>query len=203
MPSVTMSGQVAGLAAPTATGPLFVSTPHGRDLSTTLLTALDLDGSVIWRRPFAGHPTPPRISDDGTVWLAHSSPRGHTLTELDADGALLRSITLDQAPHEHLGAFALLPDGACASWLPARHGQNGTRPVVDTCRARLPGGSADDHRAAPGAAADLGDREAATFADGGSGIAITYFLDTATGRLIATTEPGPIAHKPSRDQASS
>src|SRR5215213_1121101 len=40
-----------------------------------------------------------------------------------------------------------------------------------------------------------GNRIAATFADGGGGIAVTHFLDTATGHVIATTRPGPSARK--------
>ncbi|MEU6710219.1 hypothetical protein ABZ897_01970 [Nonomuraea sp. NPDC046802] len=40
-----------------------------------------------------------------------------------------------------------------------------------------------------------GDRVAATFADPGSGIAVTFFLDHGSGRLIATTLPGPGQHK--------
>jgi hypothetical protein len=38
-------------------------------------------------------------------------------------------------------------------------------------------------------------RVAATFADGSSGIAVTFFLDTSTGQLIATSRPGSSHHK--------
>ncbi|WP_218009343.1 hypothetical protein [Herbidospora cretacea] len=40
-----------------------------------------------------------------------------------------------------------------------------------------------------------GDRVAATFGDDSSGIAVTFFLDTRDGRLIAATPPGPTGHK--------
>ena len=36
---------------------------------------------------------------------------------------------------------------------------------------------------------------AVTFADGGSGIAVTFFLDTDTGQLVATSRLGPGYHK--------
>ncbi len=40
-----------------------------------------------------------------------------------------------------------------------------------------------------------GHRVAATFADKHSGIAVTFFLDTDTGQLIAASRPGPGHHK--------
>jgi hypothetical protein len=40
-----------------------------------------------------------------------------------------------------------------------------------------------------------GHRVAATFANGGSGIAVTFFLDTNTGQLVATSRPGPSHHR--------
>ncbi|MFI9811823.1 hypothetical protein [Saccharothrix variisporea] len=228
--TVAMPGQVRGLAAPDATGPLFVTSYDGPDLSTTALTAVGLDGTVLWRREFDGRPGPPRVGDGGSVWVAHPGSGGQAVSELDADGAVLRSITLEHAPHEHLGAFVLLPDGICAAWLPAarrgageagrtagvaRHDENGAR--------RWSTPAVLDHLSHPGVvevnAANgrqvrpmkpwtprsievshqepllvSGNRIAATFADGGSGIAVTFFLDVATGHVIATTRPGPSAH---------
>jgi len=228
---VTMPGQVWGLAAPDATGPLFVTSYDGRNLSTTVLTVVDLAGTVLWRREFDGHPSPPRVSDSGTVWIAHSGSGGHTVSELDVDGTVLRSITPEHASHEHLGAFALLPDGICTAWLPAarshvvppgraarvaRYDENGN------CRWSAP--TVLDQLAYPGVVEMSvdndwqvqpmkpwtpqtievphwepllvsGNRIAATFADGSSGIAVTFFLDTTTGQVIATTRPGPSHHK--------
>lgn len=40
-----------------------------------------------------------------------------------------------------------------------------------------------------------GSRVAATLADGDSGIAVTFFVDTETGQLIGKTVPGPSHHK--------
>jgi hypothetical protein len=40
-----------------------------------------------------------------------------------------------------------------------------------------------------------GNRIAATLADGSSGIAVTFFLDTTSGQIVATTRPGPSHHK--------
>ena len=116
---VSMPGQVWGLATPNASGPLFVTSSNGHNLSTIVLSALDLTGTVLWRREFGAHPGPPRVSDSGTVWIAHSGSGGHTFSELDAAGSVLRSITPEHASYERLGGFVLLPDGICAAWLPA------------------------------------------------------------------------------------
>lgn len=112
---VTMPGQVWGIAAPTPAGPVFVTSYDGPNLRTLTLVALDPAGTTIWRRAFDGHPGPPRATAAGTVWVSHRSPAGYALTELDADGRVLRSVTPEQQPHEHLGAFVVLPDGFCAA----------------------------------------------------------------------------------------
>jgi hypothetical protein len=226
-----MPGQVWGLAAPDGAGPLFVTSYDGRNLSTTVLTAVDLEGTVLWRREFDGHPQPPRISDGGTVWIAHSGSGGHAVSELDADGSVLRSITLEHAPHEHLGVFVVLPDGLCVAWLPAarrhvvapghtarvaRYDQNGaclwsTPAVLDQlAHPGVVAMSADsDWQARPmkpwtprtievshwEPLLVSGDRIAAAFADGGSGIAVTFFLDITTGQIITATRPAPLHHK--------
>jgi len=116
---VTMPGQVWGIAAPTPAGPIFVTSYDAHDLRTTILIALDLTGTQMWRREFDGHPSPPRATAGGTVWVSHRGPDGQTFTEMDADGSALRSVTPEQQPHEHLGTFVVLPDGFCAAWLPA------------------------------------------------------------------------------------
>jgi len=116
---VTMPGQVWGIVAPTPAGPIFVTSHDAHNLHTTILVALDLTGTEMWRREFDGHPSPARATAGGTVWVSHRGPDGHTLTEVDADGSVLRSVTPEQQPHEHLGTFVVLPDGFCAAWLPA------------------------------------------------------------------------------------
>ncbi|MCG3751858.1 MULTISPECIES: hypothetical protein [Amycolatopsis] len=42
-----------------------------------------------------GHPYPPVVSLDGTVWIAHRDAGGYVLAELDFVGAVLRSVALE------------------------------------------------------------------------------------------------------------
>lgn len=125
----------------------------------------------------------------------------------------------------------MLPDGICASWLPAER----NRAVPAGRHARVARHNADgsarwstpavfDQLSYPGCAeisAETGWEVrpskpwapqtvaahpwepllvaghciAATFADGRSGIAVTFFLDTVTGRLVAASRPGLCHHK--------
>ncbi|WP_223874618.1 hypothetical protein [Salinispora fenicalii] len=114
-----MPGQVWGLSTHDSTGPIFVTSFAGRNLDTTVLTAVDPAGRVIWQRTFEGRPRPPRVTPAGTVWLSQRGPTGHTFTEMGPDGQVLRSVVPEHQAHEHLGAFVLLPDGFCVIWLPA------------------------------------------------------------------------------------
>lgn len=117
--NIAMPGQVWGLAAPDPTGPLFVTSYDGGNLSATVVTALTRAGVTLWRREFAGHPHPPRVNASGTVWIAHREPPSQMFHELGADGSTLHSIVPEHEPYERLGAFVLLPDGICVAWLPA------------------------------------------------------------------------------------
>ena len=228
---VLMSGQVWSLATPDSGGPVLITSYDGENLSTSVLTAVDLAGGVLWRRKFNGHPSPPRVSSSGSVWVAHRGPTGAVLTELDAAGSTLRSIAPEHEPFERLGSFVVLPDGICASWLPAersravlagrharvaRHAEDGSvrwsTPAVPD-QLSFPGCvgiSAETNWAIrpskPWAPQRIeahhweplliaGHRVAATFADRRTGIGVTFFLDTATGRLVAATCPGPSHHK--------
>lgn len=116
---VTLPAQVWGLAASRPTGPLFATSFNGRDLRSAALTALDITGTVLWQQSFGGRPGPPRATANGTVWVSHRGPTGHALTEVDADGSVIRVVTPEHQEHEHLGAFVVLPDGFCVMWLPA------------------------------------------------------------------------------------
>jgi hypothetical protein len=101
--TVRMPGQVWGVVAPNRNGPLFVTSYRSRDLFTTVLTAVDLSGRVLWQREFDGHPGPPRVSGAGNVWIAHRGPEGDLLCELDASGTVQRSIMPQHEPGEYLG----------------------------------------------------------------------------------------------------
>jgi hypothetical protein len=229
--SVVLPGQVWGLAAPDASGPIFTTSYDGKNLSATVLIALDLDGRVLWRRTFDGHPGRARISGDGNVWIAHRGSAGSVLTELDATGTVLREVVPEHEPFERLGAFAVLRDGICASWLPAerfhvvlagRHARVARHDQDGSCRWSTP--AVLDQLSYPGVVEMSvetnwevrpskpwaprtieahhwepllvsGHRVAATFADGRSGIAVTFFLDTSTGQLVAASRPGPSHHK--------
>jgi hypothetical protein len=226
-----LPGQAWGLAAPGPDGPVFVTSYDGKNLSATVLTALGLDGGVLWRRTFDGHPGPPRLSGNGTVWIAHRGPAAAMFSELDANGAVVREVIPEHEPFEHLGAFAVLRDGICASWLPAgrghvvppgRHARVARHGLDGSCRWSAPAAVGQlSYPGCVGASAETGwevrpvkpwtpqtieahhwepllvssHRVAATFADGRSGIAVTFFLDTGTGQLIATSRPGPSHHK--------
>lgn len=283
--TVSLPGQVWGLAAPGPAGPVFVACHDGRDRAElTVLVALDPQGRELWRRAYDGYPVPPRVGPDGTVWIAHREASGAVLTGLDAAGAVVGETALEHEADEHLGAFVVLADGFCVSWivaerflyllagqgaLVARHARDGSRRWSSAAlRAREGAGhtievvadaGADDSGAGSGAdpgaaggvdaadavdtavdaaataatatataagAADAdaaaatadaaaspgpwkprsiaaahwepllvaGDRVAATFAETGSGIAVTFFHDAATGRVVAATRPGPNAH---------
>lgn len=228
---VEMPGRVWETAAPSAGGPIYVTSTDGDDLWATVLAAVDLSGSIQWRREFGGRPGPPRVGPDGTVWVAHREADGARLTGLDAAGRVLHSFRPEHEPHEHLGAFAVLADGFCVSWLPAgfskvvepgrsarvaRHDTDGrcrwstpttldelsywgtvelgphTGEQVRESRPWKPR-TIEAHHWEPLLVS--GHRIAATFEDGGSGIAVVFFLDTETGRLIATTPSGPYHHK--------
>ncbi|MFJ9784786.1 hypothetical protein ACIRSS_34800 [Amycolatopsis sp. NPDC101161] len=205
--TVPLPGQVWGLAAPGPAGPLVATTYDGGTLSDTVLTALDRSGTVLWQHRAEGHLSPPRVSVDGTVWIARRGPDGYGLTGLDPGGSVLRSVVLDHEPHEHLSAFVLLADGFCAAWTPAerfhvvapgrtprvyRHDGAGravwsTTVELEAERPR-PRTITASHRQPLLVSAD---RVAAAYEDGGSGIGVTFFLDTATGELVSRTRPGP------------
>ncbi|GGV12704.1 hypothetical protein GCM10010182_36270 [Actinomadura cremea] len=226
-----MPGSVRWTAARGASGPIYATSADGDDPFATVLTAVDVAGDALWRREIghgSGHPC---VGPDGTVWVARREANEAGLIGLDAAGTVLHSLRLDHEPHEHLGAFAVLPDGFCVSWLPAgfsrivepdrharvaRHDTDGRRrwstpTVLDALShpgavelGPHTGGQVRESRPWKPRTIDVahrepllvsGDRVAATFADGSSGIAIVYFLDTATGRLVATTRPGPYHHK--------
>lgn len=191
-------GQVWGLA--TADGPVFVTGNVGGDeFDTTMVTALDRDGTVLWNRELDGRPGPPRVSPEGTVW--HASSAG--MTEVSATGTVLRTVGLAH-DGEHLGAFVVLPDGFCVVWLPkppSRIVPHGLLPRVarytwsGRCRWTTPvsvPGSRGPHSMRAGRTPLLvsGDRVAATVENGSTGSATSHVLDLATGTPVEVVPDG-------------
>lgn len=202
---VPMPGQVWGLATAHPDGPVFVTSYPGRDFTATIVTAVDRDGTVRWQRDLDGRPRRPRVSPEGTLW--HAGAR--SLTELSATGEVLRTVGLGCDDDEYIGAFVLLADGFCVAWLPGppnRIVSRGLLPRVArydwTGRSRWTT-SVDvpvlKHprtvRVFRSPLLVSGDRVAATFEDGSSGIGTTHLLDTGTGALVASTPEGPSAEK--------
>ncbi|SBT43545.1 hypothetical protein [Micromonospora auratinigra] len=125
--TVELPGQVWGLACADPAGPIYLTScagrsPSVRNLYTTVLTAADPTGAVLWQRSFPGRPFPPRVGTDGTVWVTHhdgADPPRVTLTGVGADGATRRVVIPQQEPGEYPGAVVRMPDGFLALWLPA------------------------------------------------------------------------------------
>ncbi|WP_239153448.1 hypothetical protein [Virgisporangium aliadipatigenens] len=107
-----LPGQVRGLAAADPAGPVFVTGFDGRGARSTVLAAVDLAGTTIWRSEFAGRPLPPRAGVDGGIWIARRESAGYGLSQVGADGSTLSSVTPQQAADEHLDAFVVLPTGS-------------------------------------------------------------------------------------------
>ncbi|WP_233513905.1 hypothetical protein [Micromonospora craterilacus] len=113
--SVRMPGQVWGLAAADPAGPIYVTSYAGRsrsaeNLYSTVLTAVDLTGARIWQRTFTGHPFPPRVDANGTIWVTHhgvgrpgDGPNRPALTAVNADGTTLRTVTPQHETPEYMG----------------------------------------------------------------------------------------------------
>lgn len=76
---IAMPGQIWSVAAPDTSGPLYV-TSYGASPLETVVTVVDLSGSVAWQRTFAGTGRPPsRLSADGMLWVAYPDQAGRVL----------------------------------------------------------------------------------------------------------------------------
>jgi hypothetical protein len=110
---------VTGFVAGSVAGPIYV-TSIARDASSgltqTTLSAVDLSGTVLWRRFFDGFTPTPRATDGGSVWLGHHGSDGAALEEIGRDGSAVRTISIAHSPDEQLGSFLILPDGFCTAW---------------------------------------------------------------------------------------
>ncbi len=199
---VPMPGQVWGLA--TAGGPVFVTSYPGQDFSATIVTAVDRDGTVLWHRELDGHPRPPRVSPEGTVWHADAG----SLTEVSATGEVLRTVGLARDDDEYLGAFVLLADGFCVVWLPAppsRIVSRGLLPRVAryewsgrclwTTPVTVPE-SRGPHsmRVSRTPLLVSGDHVVATVENGSTGDGRVHLLDVGAGTPVASLPEGPGDH---------
>jgi hypothetical protein len=219
--TVTLRGQVLGVAAPGPDGPIIATSCDGDDLLSVVLTAVDLSGTVLWERRFDGQPSSPRISDRGTVWVAHRDGDGYVVTELDLGGSVLRTVVLEHEANEHLGAFVVVAEDICVAWLPAEFAH-----IVAPGRVPRVSRYGGDGRAVRSTDVDLGeiaqhtvvtdgqvrwkrrrprtivmaqwqplmvsaDRVAATYEDYSSGVCVTFFLDTASGEPVSQARPTP------------
>lgn len=124
---ISLSGQARGLATPSADGPIFLTCYDGKNLGVTVLTVVDLMGSLMWSRRFDGKPSPPRIGDGGAVWIMHRGPNGAIFSEVDSAGMTLRSVFPEQDQGERVGAFVLLDGGLLVAWLPDEDSRDAQR----------------------------------------------------------------------------
>jgi hypothetical protein len=219
---------VTGLAAESAAGPIYMTSaaknPDSGQVETTL-SAVNLSGTVLWRRLFDGPTGVPRVTGSGSVWLAHHGPDGEVLEETRHDGSPGQAITLPHHPGEELGEVVILPDGFCTAWTSGppyqgarvdRRGADGAciwsatippEPLAHDCvmaaSAETGWRSQPKSPWIPGTfrlhgwepLLVSGDRILVSYREGKSGLGISYFLDTATGEITSSTRPAPIGHK--------
>jgi hypothetical protein len=218
---------VTGLAAESAAGPIYV-TSAAQDpdsgLTQTTLSAVDLLGTVLWRRLFDGPTGAPRAAGGG-IWLAHHGPGGAALEETGHDGSPGRAIAVTHSAREELGEVVVLPGGFCTAWTsgPAYQGARvDLRDADGACiwSAAIPP-EAIAHGCIMEASAESGwrsrpktpwipgtfrlhhwepllvsgDRILASYREAKSGLGISYFLDLATGEVVGSTRPAPVGHK--------
>ncbi|MFF2526609.1 hypothetical protein [Streptomyces liangshanensis] len=113
---LAMPGQVRSVAASGPAGPLYV-TSCGASPLETVVTVLDLSGSVLARRAYAGTGRPrSRLSADGTLWVAYPGRGGRVLEGVLPDGSAGPSVVPECGPGDEIGAFVLLDDGFCVAW---------------------------------------------------------------------------------------
>jgi hypothetical protein len=118
--SIAIPGSIVGLSALSADGPIVVASRKQGEPDTIILSAVDLAGELLWRQQFEGRPETPRVSQTGTMWIAHRHGGEATLTELDQFGNGLRSVNPESSHGDRIGAFVVLHDGFCVAWLPPR-----------------------------------------------------------------------------------
>ncbi|MEV6973758.1 hypothetical protein [Kitasatospora sp. NPDC093806] len=133
---IALPGQVWGLAAHDSAGPLYV-TSYGSEILETALSAIDQAGATLWRRTFpgTGHPRS-RMSSQGVLWLARPGEEDPVLELVDPEGATLDVLAPECLAGEEIGAFVVLDDGFCISWVAARPVLRGEAPYREPRVAR-------------------------------------------------------------------
>lgn len=125
---VALPGQAWNVVADDPAGLLFVIS-YGSNPLETVLTAVDQTGRIEWQRSFPGTGRPrARASGRGTVWVSRPEAAWRVLEEVDANGRTVNSAVPPSQPGEDIGTFALLPDGFCILWTPARGPLRGNGP---------------------------------------------------------------------------
>ncbi|MGW0855036.1 hypothetical protein [Streptomyces sp. NPDC002690] len=114
--SIAMPGQIWSVAAQDPSGPLYV-TSYGENPLETVVTLVDVTGSVAWRRLYSGTGRPrSRLSADGTLWVAYPEGVGRVLEGVLPDGSTHRAVVPESEAGEEVSAFVLLDDGFCIAW---------------------------------------------------------------------------------------
>jgi hypothetical protein len=133
---IAMPGQVRGLAAHDSAGPLYV-TSYGSEILETALSAIDQAGATLWQRTFpgTGHPQS-RMSPEGVLWLARPGEEGRVLELLDPEGVTIDVLAPECFAGEEIGAFVVLDDGFCISWVAAHPVLRGGAPYREPRVAR-------------------------------------------------------------------
>lgn len=123
----TLPGQVWAVAASDPSGPLTM-TSYGRNPLETVITRVDLSGSVAWQRTYPGTGRPQsRMAEDGTLWVAYPDRDGRFLEGVLPDGSTGPIARPECGPDEEVGAFVLLDDGFVISWVCASRLVRGER----------------------------------------------------------------------------
>ncbi|WP_405422158.1 hypothetical protein [Streptomyces erythrochromogenes] len=206
-----LPGQIWSVATQHPSGPLYATT-YGANPLETVVSSVDLSGRVRWQRAYPGTGRPrSRLSPSGTLWLARPTDGGgRALEGILPDGSVDRTVTLPCRAGEEVAAFVVLGDGFCVSWagaarmLLAPGGQPSRVPRVarygrdGQCLWSTPidlGPVSHSPEWVEAAQWEpllvSGDRVAAGFADGRSGVGRTFFLDLASGAPVAVTDPAP------------
>ncbi|MFF9979264.1 hypothetical protein [Streptomyces erythrochromogenes] len=206
-----LPGQTWSVATQHPSGPLYATT-YGANPLKTVVSSVDLSGRVRWQRAYPGTGRPrSRLSPSGTLWLARPTDGGgRALEGILPDGSVDRTVTLPCRAGEEVAAFVVLGDGFCVSWAGAarmllapggqpsrvprvaRYGRDGQclwSTPIDLGPVSHPPEWVEAAQWEPLLVS--GDRVAAGFADGRSGVGRTFFLDLASGAPVAVTDPAP------------